>query len=145
MITVDEMMTTEPTTLLEQDSLADVQSVMTKFSCHHVPIVDEKNALIGLVSQRDVLRVTESSLVDSTKKLVPEETRVADFMTRDVFTIQRGIELRQAALHIRTKRYGCLPVVDNGLLVGLITDSDFVNIAIDLLEQLENLEPDELD
>ena len=46
-----------------------------------------------------------------------------------------------AATYIRTQRYSCLPVVEDDTLVGIITDSDFVNIAIDLLEQLEEVDP----
>ena len=55
MITVEEMMTTGARTLGENDSLADVQAVMDKFSCHHVPIVSEDAALVGLEEPDDVL------------------------------------------------------------------------------------------
>ena len=55
MMTVAEMMTTGAKTLTQDDSLADVQAVMDKFSCHHVPIVAQASELVGLVSQRDVL------------------------------------------------------------------------------------------
>ena len=144
MITVDEMMTTSAKTLRADDSLADVQAALERFSCHHIPIVNEENELEGLVSQRDVLRVTGSSLAEE-QQLDPEKISVSDFMTRDVFTVRPETPLRKAALYIRTQRYGCLPVTTNKKLVGIITDSDFVNIAIDLLEQLEETAPAELD
>ena len=142
MITVNEMMTTGAKTLLETDSLADAQNAMAKYHCHHVPIVAENSQLIGLVSQRDILGVTESSLNELDIKQDPGQVKIADFMTRDVFTVQPSTPLRKAAIYIRTQRYGCLPVVEAGKLIGLITDSDFVNIAIDLLEQLELQESD---
>jgi len=141
MITVAEMMTTGTKTLTKDDSLADVQAVMEKFSCHHVPIVTNGSQLDGLVSQRDVLKITESSLVQDADRIDPEQLKVAEFMTSDVFTVQPETSLRKAAIYIRTQRYGCLPVVDGNKLVGIITDSDFVNIAIDLLEQIEESEP----
>lgn len=141
MITVAEMMTTGTKTLTKNDSLADVQAVMAKFSCHHVPIVTNGEQLEGLVSQRDVLKITESSLVQHADNIDPEQLKIAEFMTSDVFTVQPETSLRKAAIYIRTQRYGCLPVVEGNKLVGIITDSDFVNIAIDLLEQIEESEP----
>ena len=141
MITVAEMMTTGAKTLTQDDSLADVQAVMDKFSCHHVPIVAQASELVGLVSQRDVLRITESTLVKGSSHIDHETLKVAEFMTSDVFTVQPETSLRKAAIYIRTQRYGCLPVLEGKTLVGIITDSDFVNIAIDLLEQIEQSEP----
>jgi len=141
-ITVDEMMTAGVKTLSAEASLEDVQNVMEKYNCHHVPIVTADKKLIGLVSQRDVLRVAESSLAGKAPGTNPADVKVADFMTRDVFTVRPETSLRKAAIYIRTERFGCLPVINDGQLVGLITDSDFVNIAIDLLEQLEEIAPD---
>jgi CBS domain-containing protein len=145
MITVDEMMTTGTKTLRADDSLADVQAAMARYNCHHVPIVNDTNELDGLVSHRDVLSVTESSLHDTEDPANPEDIRVSEFMTKDVFTVGPETSLRKAAIYIRTQRYGCLPVVKDKKLVGIITDSDFVNIAIDLLEQIENMESAEQD
>jgi len=145
MITVQEIMTAGAKTLSEQDTLADAKAAMEKFDCHHVPIVNAEGLLKGLVSQRDVLRVTESSLAESAATIDPATVKISEFMTRDVFTVQPETSLRKAALYIRTQRYGCLPVLDNGKLVGVITDSDFVNIAIDLLEQVEENEPADRD
>lgn len=145
MISVDEMMTANPKTLTAQDTLADVQAVMAKYNCHHVPIVEDGNHLVGLVSQRDVLRVTGSSLIADPGQQISDDVKIAEFMTRDVFTVGPATSLRKAAVYIRTQRYGCLPIVENNELIGLITDSDFVNIAIDLLEQIEETEPDEIE
>jgi CBS domain-containing membrane protein len=145
MITVDEMMTSNAKTLSANDSLADVQALLKRYNCHHVPIVNHFNELDGLVSQRDVLRITESSLLENDKQINAADIKISDFMTTDVFTIRPETSLRKAAIYIRTQRYGCLPVIKNKQLVGIITDSDFVNIAIDLLEQLESAEPIEED
>jgi CBS domain-containing membrane protein len=141
MITVDEMMTTGAKTLTADASLADVQTALTRYNCHHVPIVDDANELQGLVSQRDVLRVTDSSLSSSNMKIDPTQVLVSEIMTSDVFSVPPETPLRKAAIYIRTNRYGCLPIVKDRKLLGIITDSDFVNIAIDLLEQLEEAEP----
>jgi predicted transcriptional regulator len=50
--------------------------------------------------------------------------------------------LKESAMYMQKHKVGCLPVVSNGRLVGIITDSDFVTIAIHLLELQEEVEPD---
>ena len=145
MITVDEMMTVDIRTLSPRDTLADVQAMMAKYNCHHVPITVNNIQLVGLVSQRDVLRIAESSLSADGQQIIPGELPIAEFMTSDVFSVHPKTSLRKAATYIRAQRYGCLPVVEDDTLVGIITDSDFVNIAIDLLEQIEEADSVEQD
>jgi CBS domain-containing protein len=62
-------------------------------------------------------------------------------MVTDIATIDEHASLRQAALFLEKHMIGCLPVVTNGKLTGIITDSDFVAVAINLLEQIEEAEP----
>jgi CBS-domain-containing membrane protein len=66
-------------------------------------------------------------------------------MTRDVVTVDEHANLRSAALLIERHKYGCIPVATKGNLKGIITDSDFVAVAINLIEQLEETELDEPD
>ncbi|MGI9309199.1 MAG: CBS domain-containing protein [Gammaproteobacteria bacterium] len=140
MITVDEMMSTGVQTLKQTDSLAMAKALMDRCDCHHIPITSDDDSLVGLVTHRDVLAATESSLLVETH-IDPEGVAIADFMSRDVYSVHPSTNLRKAAMYIRSQRYGCLPVVADDKLVGIITDSDFVNIAVDLLEQLESSEP----
>jgi CBS domain-containing protein len=62
-------------------------------------------------------------------------------MVTEVATVDRNASLRQAALFLEKHRIGCLPVVDEGKLCGIITETDFVAVAINLLEQIEDTEP----
>ena len=62
-------------------------------------------------------------------------------MVQNLATIDEHASLRQAALFIEKHKIGCLPVMDDEQLVGIITDTDFVAVAINLLEQLEETEP----
>jgi CBS-domain-containing membrane protein len=66
-------------------------------------------------------------------------------MSTPVQTADESASLRGAALHLLKNKVGCLPVLRKGKLVGIITDSDFVAIAVNLMEQLEAAEPDEED
>ena len=65
------------------------------------------------------------------------DTCLADIMIREVSIINKTDSLRKAAMYMQSHKYGCLPVVSDGRLVGIITDSDFIDIAINLIEQAE--------
>ena len=56
-------------------------------------------------------------------------------------TVDINASLRQAALFLEKHKIGCLPVLEDDMLVGIITETDFVAVAINLLEQLEETEP----
>jgi CBS domain-containing membrane protein len=145
MITVAEMMTTNVQGLAEEDTLDVALHKMGKYGYHHIPVVRNESELVGLVTHRDVLAALGSVLQTEQHRITPDSVTMGEIMTSEVFTIGPQTSLRKAALYIRSQRYGCLPVVSDGKLVGIITDSDFVNICADLLEQLELVEPAELD
>jgi CBS domain-containing protein len=80
-------------------------------------------------------------LRDQENRIHANEILIEDVMVTDLATIDEQAGLRQAALFLEKHRIGCLPVVTNGELKGIITDTDFVAIAINLLEQVEDSEP----
>jgi len=137
MITIDEFMTSEPYTLSENDSVDDARSIMTEKHIRHIPITDNDNRLLGLVSQRDILAVTGA---ESASHGSDSGIRLADVMVRDVSAISKTDSLRRAAMYLQSHKYGCLPVISEDRLIGIITDSDFIDIAINLLEQVELME-----
>ena len=146
MITIEEFMTSEPYTLRETDSINDAWEVMIGKHIRHIPVVDDKNHVLGLVTQRDVLAATEPGAIREAKSASPElksDVTLAEIMIRDVKVIDKEDSLRQAALYLQSHKFGCLPVISGGSLVGIITDSDFIDIAINLLEQAEITEDDD--
>ena len=141
MITISEFMTSKPYTLRESDSLNDARIIMTEKHIRHIPITDDDDHLLGLVTQRDVLAATAPAMMRQGNNVSYEaDVRLSDIMKRDVSVIHKSDPLRQAALYIQSRKYGCLPVVSDDRLVGIITDSDFIDIAINLLEQAEMME-----
>lgn len=136
-------MTAEPYTLRETDSLSDARVVMTDRNIRHIPIIDEDKHLLGLISQRDVLAATDPASSQQTRS-APQagdsDIKLSDIMIRDISVIHKTDSLRQAALYLQSHKYGCLPVLSGNKLVGIITDSDFIDIAINLLEQVEMAE-----
>jgi len=143
MITIDEFMTSDPYTLRESNSLDDAWKVMTEKHIRHIPITDDDKHLLGLVTQRDVLAATDPASKQQAKNIAHEsdaEIKLSDIMIRGVSAIHKTDSLRQAAQYLQSHKYGCLPVISDDRLVGIITDSDFIDIAINLLEQVEMTE-----
>ncbi len=143
MFTIAEVMNTELFTLTADSSVAAARQLMAEHHIRHIPIVAEGNRLVGLVSQRDVLAAADSSLVVSPQENSTEEAHieVSSIMSVSVNTIGETASLRGAALYLQKQKIGCLPVVRGETLVGIITDSDFVSVAINLMETLEEQEP----
>jgi CBS domain-containing protein len=97
--------------------------------------------LVGLVTLTNVLAATDSFLRDDRSRIHANEIIINDVMVKDVATVDVNASLRQAALFLEKHHFGCLPVMSDGALVGIITDTDFVAVAINLLEQIESTEP----
>jgi CBS domain-containing protein len=145
MITIEEFMTSEPYTLRETDSIKDAWETMVRKHIRHIPVINDENHVLGLVTQRDVLAATEPGAIREAKSASHElksDVTLAEIMIRDVKVIHKEDSLRQAALYLQSHKFGCLPVISDGSLVGIITDSDFIDIAINLLEQAEITEDD---
>jgi len=146
MLTVADIMTREPYTLSPNDSLASARELMAAHHIRHIPIVSPQHTLLGLVSQRDVLAAADSCVLNPPGEPSHESyVALSAIMTSPVQTADEGASLRGAALHLHKNKLGCLPIIKGGKLTGIITDADFVAIAINLMEQLEAAEPDEDD
>jgi CBS domain-containing protein len=140
MITVEEFMTSELFTMSETDTVNDARKVMTERHIRHIPITDHENRLVGLVTQRDILAATGPAPAGQENKAsdtAETGTRLSDIMMKNVSVVDISDSLRTAAMYMQSHKYGCLPVVSNGRLAGIITDSDFIAIAINLIEQAE--------
>ena len=140
MITVEEFMTLEVCTMSKTDSVNDARKVMTERHIRHIPVTDDENRLIGLVTQRDILAATvpeSEGRENKTSYTSKGDTRLSDIMIKNVNVVDKTDSLRTAAMYMHSHKYGCLPVVSDGRLAGIITDSDFIGIAINLIEQAE--------
>jgi len=145
MFTLDAIMTTNLMTVSPTESLAEARSIMQEHGIRHLPVVEDGDHLVGLLTQTNVLAATDSILRDAENRMRAKDISVADVMVTKIATVDEHATLRQAARYLEKHRIGCLPVVTKGNLVGIITDTDFVGVAINLIEQLEELEPVEED
>ena len=131
------IMTTDLITISQSATLDQARGLMTQHRIRHLPVVNEAGELVGLLTQTDILAATDSMLRDSQNRIRAAEIPIADVMVTSVATVDQSADIRQAALFLEKHRIGCLPVLDDRKLVGIVTDTDFVGIAINLLEQLE--------
>jgi CBS domain-containing protein len=141
MIELDTIMSTDLETVGPDDTLETARQLMHDRRISHLPVVDDEGRLVGLLTLTDVLAATDSFLRDEDSRLHPGQIPIRDVMVSDVVTVDEHAGIRQAALFLEKHRIGCLPVVTDGELKGIITDTDFVGVAINLLEQVEASEP----
>jgi CBS domain-containing protein len=140
MMSLEMIMSTDLVTVAPADTLATARNLMHDKKIHHLPVLDDNQKLVGLVTLTNVLAATDSILRDAENRIHANEIVVGDIMVRDVATVSEKASLRQAALFLEKHRIGCLPVVTDGELRGIVTDTDFVGVAINLLEQIEDTE-----
>jgi CBS domain-containing protein len=130
MITVADFMTSELVTVKESDDLGLAASILRLGGIRHLPVVRDRK-LVGLVTQRDVVRTDGGSPV-------ARSIQASEVMTREVTTVAPRSSLAHAAHLMLRHKYGCLPVCEeDGTLVGIITESDFVRFAADVVQDLD--------
>jgi CBS domain-containing protein len=127
MLTVEDLMTTNVMTLSAKDTIGHADADMKLGDVRHIPIVDEKAHLVGIVSNRDVFRALGRS---NRGKVIP----VWEIMKRDVFTVRPETPAHAAVELMLEKKIGALPVIGDGeQLVGIVTETDFLAIAHEAL------------
>jgi CBS domain-containing protein len=140
MFSIETIMSTNLVTVPPSATLAEARTLMYDNRIHHLPVTND-GALVGLVTLTNLLAATDSFLRDDRSRIHASEIIISDVMVKDVATVDINASLRQAALFLEKHKFGCLPVMSDGNLVGIITDTDFVAVAINLLEQIESTEP----
>ena len=136
---VRELMTSPVVTMQMTNSLPLADALMDLERIRHVIIVDDANRVVGLVSHRDVLaaQITALGPLSGTERSTLElVVPVSRLMRTAVWTVASSALASTAARLMREHRFGCLPVVDDGKLVGIITESDLLS----LVERLSDID-----
>jgi CBS-domain-containing membrane protein len=137
-VLVSHLMSSPVVSLFAEQTLPLADDIMRFKHLRHLPVITEEGRVVGLVSHRDLLRVQISSLTGLTedqRRARQEDVRIRDVMTRDVWTVQPETLASVAGRTLLDHTFGCLPVVDaNHVLVGIVTERDFLKFAIKALE-----------
>ena len=126
---VRDLMTTPVAVLGPQANVADVSDLIRSRRIRHIPIVDDQGLMVGLVSHRDLLGKAfggGEDLPTSIRRPYLRSIPVTEIMVTDVITICPDHPLAGAARLMYDGRHGCLPVVDAGRVVGILTGTDFI-------------------
>ncbi len=146
MLTTRDLMTEDIIALRDTDSLLEAQKAMEQARIRHLPIIDAAGAFVGLLTHRDILAASVSRLAEidrDTEHEIYAGIPISEVMRADVAMAGPELPLRQAAEVLLTQKYGCLPVVESGKLVGILTASDFIRLSLDLMDALEASEKTE--
>ena len=132
--TVADIMTADVVSLSMEDEFDVAKELMKHDHIRHLPVLHQ-GKVVGLLSHRDVLR--EQAKLLRLRPAVEEgsffaSVKVTDAMTPDVDVVPSTMLARDAAQILLDKRYGCLPVVDDGKLVGIVTETDILRWAVGL-------------
>ena len=120
-------MITDLLTVRPEDVIDLAASIMNWEEVQHIPVEDDEGRLVGIVTHRDLLKLLVVSKPEN-------ETVVRDIMKTEIVTVTPETLTLDALKLMREKNIGCLPVVKDEKLVGLITSQDFLEISARLLE-----------
>ena len=132
----DSVYTIKPT-----DTLYDVKQLMEVAQIRHAPVVNSDGRFCGLVTHRDLLNHMISELADideQTKKEINQAILVKDIMQENVMCATPDLSIVEAGKILLDLKYGCLPIVVGDILVGILTEADFIKIALSFLDKAED-------
>jgi CBS domain-containing membrane protein len=131
---VRDLMSTEVATVRRNDRLLIADDLMRLGRIRHTPVLeDESDEVVGILSQRDLFRGALARALgygERAQHKVLGMLFVKDVMTTDPITTTPEAPLADAARLMLERRIGCLPVVSEGKLVGILTEGDFVCLAL---------------
>lgn len=125
---VREIMSTNIEVVDRNDNLRTVEERMASKQLRHLPVL-EQGEVVGLVTQRDLFKAAQSSAMgygEKAQQAYLQSVRVKEIMTYPVVTIPPDTSVTAAADMMITKGIGCLPVVENQKLIGMVTKTDLL-------------------
>ena len=133
---VAKRMMRNPVFVDENDSMKKAMDILKEREIRHLPVMKEREKLVGIVTERDIKQASPSpatALEIREIYYLLDKIKVKQIMTRRVYTVSSHTSIEEAALIMREKKIGCLPVVDGGKLVGILTETDILDAFLDSL------------
>jgi acetoin utilization protein AcuB len=133
---VAKRMMRNPVFVDENDSMKKAMDILKEREIRHLPVMKEGEKLVGIVTERDIKQASPSSATALEIREIYyllDKIKVKQIMTRRVYTVSSHTSIEEAALIMREKKIGCLPVMDGGKLVGILTETDILDAFLDSL------------
>jgi CBS domain-containing protein len=125
---VREIMMGSPVTMKREDTLGLANDVISLGRIRHIPVVED-GRLVGLLSERDLMGAAATTifgLKQRSKSALLKSVLVKDVMKKRVVTVKPDTSIKETARLMKEKKIGCVPVVNEGNLVGLVTTTDIL-------------------
>ena len=133
---VGNRMTSNPITISPDVSIADALEQMRREKIHRFPVMDKKGELVGIVTHKDLLYASPSSVTSLNVWEITyllNQVKVKEVMAKKVITVDEDCPIEDAARRMHDNDTGGLPVMRGDLVVGIITESDIFKIFLELL------------
>ncbi|HMQ64807.1 MAG TPA: CBS and ACT domain-containing protein [Arachnia sp.] len=133
---VKQRMTANPFTVTSANSVPEAQEVMASHGVRHLPVVDDGGLVVGVISKNDIRAALPSqatTLSAQEATYLVSKLRVGKVMSKPAVVISPEALLEEAAVLMRDNKIEILPVVEDGALVGVITESDLLDSFIDIM------------
>ncbi len=133
---VRDRMSSDPITITPTISFPEGFRIMRERGIRHLPVVDERGKLIGIVTQTDLLHASPSTATTLSvfeMSYLLANLHVREVMSSPVVTVSEEAPLEEAARLMVEKKIGCLPVMRDGDLVGMITETDIFETFVEIL------------
>lgn len=132
-VTVRHLMAQNPATLGRNETLDLAESIMNLGRIRHMPVVDD-GKIVGIVSQRDLFRsalITALGFGRKTTSALIKTITIKEVMTEHVITISPEATVKEAARVMIDKKIGCLPVIEDQKLIGILTETDMLRYVVE--------------
>ena len=130
---ISTIMSVKIITLKKDDELETAEYLFKKHKIRHIPVVNG-DAIIGMLSYTDLLRISFADAVDDSEteieSLVYNMFTIEQVMAKNVITVSSDTSIKDVAKILAKKEFHALPVVDDGALVGIVTTTDLIDFLL---------------
>lgn len=136
-VPVSQIMTKNLVVLTTSQTLYEAESLFKKHSIRHIPVVDGQK-MVGILSYSDLLRISFADLTDEedyVESVVYDMYSIEQVMAKTPLTVTADTSIKEVAEILSKQSFHSLPVVENDLLVGIVTTTDMINYMLDQFDE----------
>lgn len=138
-VQVSTIMSTNLIKLNTTDTLAKAEQLFRENKIRHIPVMDG-NKIIGMLSYTDLLRISFAETLDDEEQIIDvtvyEVFSIEQVMAKNLVCIRPDTLIKEAAEILATREFHALPVVESGLLIGIVTTTDLIKYLLSCIEEV---------